>query len=175
MSPYVRITVSLCALAPWLLVAGCAMDSGSSSAGSGWSGSAGGGGGSSSGGGETAPSVVDIDADRTMTVRAGDGVGVFTEYARGGHWHVWWTCDTHVTNLDCSFDVSASVSGGALAAVAAQGGAQLVSSPAASVRAVSRTSTTADGVTFDASAGTPIVLDAKLDDTEQGSLLFFVQ
>src|SRR5215472_7303151 len=57
------------------------------------------------------PLLVDVDTNRTMTAQPGDGVGVFTEYAAGGHWHIFWTCDTNRTNFDCLFNVGISTAG----------------------------------------------------------------
>src|SRR5437868_4514680 len=37
------------------------------------------------------PILVDVDTNGTMTAAPGQGVGVFTEYTAGGHWHIWWT------------------------------------------------------------------------------------
>src|SRR5689334_23022928 len=69
-----------------------------------------GGGGSGAAGstGSPSPMLVEIDTDQTMTADPGQGVGVFVEYSKGGHWHVWWTCDTAKTRQSCEFSVSAS-------------------------------------------------------------------
>jgi hypothetical protein len=135
------------------------------------------GSGGSSSGGSTKPMLVLVDTDRTMNANPGDGVGVFTEYRTGGHWRVWWTCDTNKTSQSCSFDVVASVAGGSLDNVAgmslatsdqlAQGGAQ--------VEAQTTTTTSVQGMTFDAPAGATITLDAQMDGQRDGSFLFFVQ
>jgi hypothetical protein len=138
--------------------------------------SSGAGSGGSSGGG-TKPMLVLVDNDRTMNANPGDGVGVFTEYRTGGHWRVWWTCDSNKTNQSCSFDVSATVSGGSIANVA---GVSLVASDTisqggAQVEAQTTTTTSVQGVTFDAPAGATITLDAQMDGQRDGSFLFFVQ
>src|SRR5687768_2242293 len=52
---------------------------------------------------EVQPLVVEIDSDRTMTATGGEGVGVFVEYATGGKWHVFWTCDTAISGQACQF------------------------------------------------------------------------
>ncbi len=140
-----------------------------------------GGGSSSSGGssaGSTKPMLVVVDADRTMNASPGAGVGVFSEYRAGGHWHVWWTCDTNKTNQSCSFDVAVSVASGAITNVAsvAFAAADSVSQASASVvDAVTTTTTSAQGVTFDAPAGATITIDAQMDGQRDGSFLFFVQ
>jgi hypothetical protein len=165
------------------LVAGCAVED-SSAVGVGY-GSAGGG-SSSSGGSATStsptqPMLVVVDTNRTMSASPGDGVGVYTQYQTGGHWNVWWTCDTNKTALPCAFDVTISVTTGTIANVAGQspatsGGATFSSQ---SLEAVTTTTTGIDGVTFDTvvpAGATPIItLDAKLSGQEDGSYLFFVQ
>src|SRR4051812_23745402 len=52
------------------------------------------------------PPVVIVDSDKTMSVDAGQGVGVFVEYQTGGNWHVWWTCDTAQTRQNCHYAVN---------------------------------------------------------------------
>lgn len=171
----------------WVL-AGCTMEDGggSSGGGVGYASSSGGSSGSSSGstsssGGTTHPMLVDVDPNQTMSVNPGDGVGVFTEYQSGGHWHVYWTCDTNKTALSCAFDVTVSVSAGTIANVVGQGSVsgRAVSQNPTHIEATSTTTTGLDGITFDTdeSAGaTPIItLDAKMDGAEDPTFLFFVQ
>jgi hypothetical protein len=55
------------------------------------------------------PMLVSIDADATITAEPGEGVGLFVEYAAGGTWRIWSTCDTNYSNVACVFDVAASV------------------------------------------------------------------
>src|SRR5690349_15935816 len=57
------------------------------------------------------PITAKVDTDQTMQVSPGQGVGVFTEYVSGGHWHVWWTCDTNVNPqaASCFFSLKISV------------------------------------------------------------------
>jgi hypothetical protein len=170
----------------WVLV-GCTMEdgSGAASGGGGYAGSSGGSSGSSSGttssGGSTHPMLVDVDPNQTMSVNAGDGVGVFTEYQSGGHWHVYWTCDTNKTALQCSFDVTVSVSSGTIANIAGQGSVngRAVSQTPTQIEVTSTTTTAIDGITFDTdvtSGTTPVItLDAKMDGAEDPTFLFFVQ
>src|SRR4051812_10475646 len=56
--------------------------------------------------------LVEVDADQTMNAVGGEGVGVFVEYRRGGHWHIWWTCDTKQSAQICDFSVSAAAASG---------------------------------------------------------------
>ena len=52
---------------------------------------------------------VEIEADQFIDVSSGDGVGVFVEYATGGDWELFTTCDTEVSELPCEFDLFVSV------------------------------------------------------------------
>ena len=167
------------------LLAGCAIDGGRSSGGGyGYAG----GSGSSSGtpssptGAPTQPMLVDVDPDRTMSADPGNGVGVFTQYQSGGHWNVWWTCDTNKTSQPCSFDVTVTVSTGSIASAAGQAlerGDTLTQASPQQLEVVATTTTGVDGVTFDtvvAPGTTPVItLDAKLSGAEDPSYLFFVQ
>src|SRR5580704_5505136 len=90
------------ALASAVLV-GCFGDEsgggGGSSGGGYYGGSGGGTTSSSSGSGASSqPMLVVVDANQTMSASPGQGVGVFTQYQTGGHWNVWWSCDTSVTS-----------------------------------------------------------------------------
>ncbi len=128
--------------------------------------------------GTAQPMLVDVDPDRTMTAVPGQGVGVFTEYATGGHWHVWWICDTSATLQPCQFDVSVSVTGGAIAGVAAEAFASsdhVTQSNPRQVEAVTTTTLGASGLRFDTDPAAAITLDARLNGVEDGKFLFFVQ
>jgi hypothetical protein len=58
---------------------------------------------------EVEPMLVAIDTDATISTDAGEGVGLFVEYAAGGTWLVWTTCDTNYSNAQCAFDVLVTV------------------------------------------------------------------
>jgi hypothetical protein len=133
---------------------------------------------SSTGGGSSQPMLVDVDPNLTLTAKPGDGVGVFTEYRTGGHWHVWWTCDTNATNLPCSFQIAASVASSAITNVSSQlleASDQLTRPGPQDVQVVTTTSTGVDGVQFDVPAGASITLDVQLNGQRDGSFLFFAQ
>jgi hypothetical protein len=139
-------------------------------------------GSSSSSGGTTQPMLVDVDPNRTMNATPGDGVGVFTQYQSGGHWDIWWTCDTNKTSLPCAFDVKVTVTTGTFANVTAtmlETSDTLTTPSAQDLELVTTTTTGVDGVTFDTvvpSGTTPIItLDAKLNGVDDGQYLFFVQ
>lgn len=121
--------------------------------------------------------LVEVDTDQTMSAVGGEGVGVFIEYAAGGHWHLWWTCDTAQTRQSCDFSVSATAASGNIENVDASelvGGA--VTSPNASrVEATSNTTTGVDGIRFDTNPGAVITVDAAVGGFKDGAFLFFVQ
>jgi hypothetical protein len=135
-------------------------------------------GGSGSGTGSAHPMLVDVDPDRTLNASGGQGVGVFTEYMTGGHWHIWWTCDTNVSGSDCQYSVSVSVASGEITNFGSESlengdTAQVCSST--QVAASTNTAAGIDGITFDTSPGAIITVDAIVNGTEDGSILFFVQ
>jgi hypothetical protein len=124
------------------------------------------------------PLLVEIDPNRVLTAVGGQGVGVFTEYVAGGHWHVWWTCDTTLTGLPCDFTVTVSVPVGSITNLAGQlvdPSDQLRQPGAQAMNAMTTTTTAIDGVTFDAAPGASITLEAEVNGLSDGSYLFFVQ
>lgn len=124
------------------------------------------------------PLLVDVDTGKVMSATPGDGVGVFVEYAAGGHWHVWWTCDTNVSGQSCAMDVRISVATGAIGNAKIQDGSSTstqLATRAASLEATSTTTTTIDGVDFDTSGGAAITVDAAVGGIRDGKFLFFVQ
>ncbi len=136
-------------------------------------------GGTGNTGGTPSPSpmLVEIDTDQTMTADPGQGVGVFIEYAAGGHWHVWWTCDTAKTRQSCEFNVSASTATGNITNVDARelaGGLHTTPTPS-KVEAKITTSTEVHGLRFDTQPGAVITIDASVGGLKDGAFLFFVQ
>jgi hypothetical protein len=125
----------------------------------------------------TAPMLVDVDPGATMTATPGDGVGVFIEYATGGHWHLWWTCDTNRTSQSCAFDVKVTPSTGAIANATSDQFATTDALDASStaLEATTSTTTTAQGIHFDTTPGVTITLTASVGGLENGAFLFFVQ
>jgi hypothetical protein len=129
-----------------------------------------------------APMLVLVDTDQVMNADPGQGVGIFTEYAAGGKWHVWWTCDTSQSNQDCDVSLSATAASGNISAVDAaelEGG--FVTSPTPSrVEARIRTTTQVHGITFATNPGAVITLEATVGGLKEGpgangSFFFFVQ
>jgi hypothetical protein len=176
-----KFALAGCAMA---LVAGCVVESEPSQAsGSGGSGSSSGGSGASC---TTTPAsqpmLVDVDPNQTMNASPGDGVGVFIQYMSGGHWDVWWTCDTNKTNLSCAFDNVVTVATGAISNLQGQslGPSDSVTQQSSQkIEAVTTTSTGISGMTFDTplSAGqTPVItVSSALNGCDYGQYFFFVQ
>ena len=122
------------------------------------------------------PLLVDVDPDQTLNAVPGDGAGVFIEYSSGGHWHVWWTCDTNKTQLSCSWDVKVSEANGSIGKPAADATSTTIgSSSGSALEATSTTGANADGVRFDTAAGATITVSASIGGVYDGSFLFFVQ
>jgi hypothetical protein len=127
--------------------------------------------------GSPAPMLVEIDTDQTMTAQPGEGVGVFIEYAKGGHWHLWWTCDTLKTRQSCDFAVSASAATGNLTKLDASeltGGFHTEPTPSR-VEAKTTTSREVHGIKFDTSPGAVLTVEASIGGLKDGAFLFFVQ
>ena len=121
--------------------------------------------------------LVEVDTDQTMTATGGDGVGVFIEYFKGGHWHVWWTCDTAQTRQSCDFAVGAAAASGALWNLDASEltGGSATSPTASRIEATSTTTTEVHGIRFDSEPGAVITVDAAVGGLKDGAFLFFVQ
>ncbi len=123
------------------------------------------------------PMLVEVDTDETMTADPGDGVGLFIEYGAGGHWHLWWTCDTARTGQTCDFNVSATASAGSISEVdsSALPGGYVTTPMASRVEARIRTGNEVHGLRFTTSPGAVITLQAAVGAIQDGSFLFFVQ
>jgi hypothetical protein len=129
-----------------------------------------------------APVLVVVDTDQVMNADPGQGVGIFTEYAAGGKWHVWWTCDTAMSGQDCDVALSATAASGTITnldATALQGGSVVTTNPSrVDVRIT--TSTQVHGITFSTDPGAVITLEATIGGMKEGpgpngSFFFFVQ
>jgi hypothetical protein len=144
--------------------------------------------GTTGSGGSPNPSPIAIlarlDPNVKMTASPGQGVGVFTEYEAGGHWHVWWTCDTSLTSQTCPFDVKLSVDTGAISGAASEGFAatdtlRTPATPGAGkageVEAKTVTATGVQGVLFETDPGATITLTATVGGLYSGQFFFWVQ
>jgi hypothetical protein len=125
----------------------------------------------------TSELLVDVDTNQVMTATGGGGVGVFVEYKAGGHWHVYWTCDSTVnpSASTCDFDLRLSTNAGNIGNVAAQGSVNPGMGGSPSLEIQSAVTTELDGITFDTPAGAVVTIDALVAGTRDGRLFFFVQ
>jgi len=158
------------------LLVGCVVESSTSRSGGG--GTGGYAGGITPSNTSTQPMVVKVDPDQTLVATAGNGVGVFSEYRTGGHWHLWWTCDTQITGLSCGYRVAVSVNNGTITNLDGQSlhaSDQLTQLTTQDVVAATLTAAEISEIFFDAAPGESIELDAQLNGERNGAFLFFVQ
>ncbi len=128
--------------------------------------------------GAVPPMVVEVDPNGTLSATPGLGVGVFTQYVSGGHWLVWWTCDTEVTGQSCAFTISITPVQGTVSNVQGiQNGttAAVAGASPSGFALTSNTSTARNQVSFDAQPGASIELDAFVEPSPNENYLFFVQ
>lgn len=121
------------------------------------------------------PMLVEVDSDQTMTAVGGDGVGVFVEYGRGGHWHVWWTCDTNQTRQRCDFAITLTADSLSNVDASELPSGAVRTPSASSIDAMTTTTTQTHGVRFDTAPGAAITVEASVGGLRDGSFLFFVQ
>lgn len=50
-----------------------------------------------------------IDTNQTLQADPGEGAGLFVEYAEGGEYHVFATCDTNHSDYNCGWSIVASI------------------------------------------------------------------
>jgi hypothetical protein len=123
--------------------------------------------------------LVRVETGKTLRATPGEGVGVFVQYESGGHWTVWWTCDSRQSSRTCNYEVDATARSGKITNVAGYDGTTLAppggsrsDTPAFPIKG----SVTNDiqGVTFDTAPGEIIQVKATLDGSSDGSLFYFV-
>ena len=121
------------------------------------------------------PTQSTIDTDAQIDIDKGIGIGVFIEYASGGHYHLRTSCDTTTSNLTCHWDViitpdvgktitnvaGENLTGSDSVRVYAPGGGP--AGQTAAYQLLAETSTEIDGVTFDIEPGSAVSVDAYVD------------
>jgi hypothetical protein len=112
-----------------------------------------------------------------LTASPGEGVGVFTEYSAGGHWHVGWTCDSSEREggPPCLFHVSVSVSSGAITQVVGNNVNLALSQSTSEVEAKATALSDPEGIDFDTAPGQPIQVSVRLNGVLGDRFFFFVQ
>lgn len=112
-----------------------------------------------------------VAPDQALTTDPGQGAGIFVEYASGGHWHLWASCDTGQTGYACEWDLYAQALAGTPSALKGEGldASDSVGQPCAdSVELATSTTTEIDGVRFDLPPGTGIQLTGSIWDDHAG-------
>jgi hypothetical protein len=127
----------------------------------------------------TAPMTVAIDTGATITAQPGGGVGVFVEYAAGGHWSARTSCDTPTSGAACTFelffrgtDASSVLSNPKGQNIAGADTVDILGD--GSLHFYSETSTNLDGFTFDATPGATLQLEMYLDTAEQPRFVYWI-
>jgi hypothetical protein len=124
------------------------------------------------------PTQGTIDTDEQLDPDAGQGAGVFIEYATGGHYHVRVSCDTPLTGLSCSWLVTVTPAGGAaitnLTGEGLEGNDSVATLPPNSAQLNAFTTTELDGFTFDTDPGTAITVEADLDGACDPRYFFWI-
>ena len=126
-----------------------------------------------------------IDTDRMIDIDAGQGAGLFIEYASGGHYHLRTACDTARSNSSCHWDVIIDPQAGSTITNATgenlSAADSLTTYPSPTDRTqltsyhfVTETTTEIDGMTFDIDPGSAITVDAVLDDECAPQFMFWV-
>jgi hypothetical protein len=126
----------------------------------------------------TTPILVDVDTGKTMNAAPGDGVGIFVEYAAGGQWHVWWTCDTNKTNEPCAFGIKITAKTGSISDLQLAGAVQgdsIQQTDSQTLTATTNTTSNAVDAKFTGDAGGTIEIEATVGGVDDSSFFFFVQ
>ncbi len=123
----------------------------------------------------TTPMLVEIDPDAKMAANPGEGVGVFAEYATGGQWTVWWTCDTNRTRQSCDYDIGAVAETGAMRDVTSENIDEPIVVTATGWRATTVTGAKIATIRFRTDPGAVIELNAKFSGVNATNILFFIQ
>lgn len=125
--------------------------------------------------GTVQPLLVEIDTDKTMEAVGGEGVGIFVEYKSGGHWRIWWTCDSAKTQQECDFNVTVTTSNEFTNGLLETDATQVVRDEEKRLEVSSVISSDVSGITFDTAPGAEISIGARMGKVNDGSLFFFVQ
>jgi hypothetical protein len=122
--------------------------------------------------------TVGVDTGEQLVPNPGGGAGVFVEYAAGGTWHVFTTCDTTQSNFTCGWDLVASIDRSASLSVTEQAevdkGDQVLRVDKGAVRLLFDTAMDVDGVHLSAPPGKSLELDVILDGNHDASLVSWV-
>jgi hypothetical protein len=117
-----------------------------------------------------------IDADATMEVEPGVGVGVFVEYASGGTWRIYASCDTNVSGYRCDWDVLVTPLEGGLEFLGEEGleAGDLVADVDGSLNLIATNTHDFDGFLFAAEPGATVRVDVYLDGVPSPRYVYWV-
>jgi hypothetical protein len=125
------------------------------------------------------PETVTIDTGATLSSPGGGGVGVFVQYAAGGHWSITTGCDTATSGQPCGFDIfvagldpSTTLSNPVGSSLAPGDGIDVQSD--GSYHLSTLTTTAIEGMTFDATAGGTIAVEMFLDGAPQPRFVYWI-
>ncbi|MFO0677144.1 MAG: hypothetical protein U0169_11450 [Polyangiaceae bacterium] len=125
------------------------------------------------------PMLAEVDTGKTMSANPGEGAGVFVEYSAGGHWRIWWTCDTNKTLEVCKYSVKVSATDSGTVKNAtfegARGEGNTFDVSGTTVTAATTTTTAVDAIRFDTEPGAIVRLETTLGGVADSSYIFFVQ
>lgn len=128
---------------------------------------------------DTQPELLSIDTDRIVDAAPGEGVGVFVEYATGGLWRVWTSCDTNYSGQACQFDVCVSIVDGESDVRLAEGEElegedriELFSDGWTCISA--ETDADYDGLIFDTDPGEVVRFEVQLDGVLESRYVYWV-
>ncbi len=124
--------------------------------------------------------TVGIATGQTLNSEGGQGAGLLVEYWGEGQWYIWTVCDTFVTGLVCSYDVTLALEPGAsFVSVVDEppdpDGSNEVGASDAQASLRFGTQTEVDGVVVRVEPpGAPLFVRATLDGTLDPSVVFWV-
>jgi len=121
---------------------------------------------------------VDIETGEMLTADPGAGAGVFVEYAAGGAYHVFSTCDTNTSGLSCQWLMVASVDPTLSLAFKSDGDLESDDSitrvDAGAVRLLFNSGADFDGAVLTAPAGEKLRLNVMLDGCYTSNLVSWI-
>ena len=114
------------------------------------------------------PYFATIDRGQVLTTDLGVGAGMFVEYAEGGKWTIWGSCDTELSGLTCLWDVYVRAQGPISGLEARNLESEDVTEFTSDSSLVLLTATTegSDGISFTTDPGALIRLEVYLDGYE---------
>jgi hypothetical protein len=114
---------------------------------------------------DASPYFTTIDAGHTLSTNLGDGAAVFVEYASGGRWHVWTSCDTAKTGLSCDYRLHVYPRGGiqSVAAFDFEANDRIDDHGDGTLTFVSQTALDSDGMALVSKPGALLDVELELD------------